>query len=72
MNLSLEEIDEYTRAMEKDSKALKDELYRFCWYMRGGLSFSEAFELSIDDKEIISKIIEDNLTMTKESKLPFF
>lgn len=40
--------------------------------MRGSLSFSEAFELSIEDREIIGKIIEDNLETTKESKLPFF
>jgi hypothetical protein len=43
-----------------------------CWYMRGSVSVSEGFEMSAEDRKIISKIIEDNLETTKESKLPFF
>ena len=58
--------------MEIEIKALKDELYRLCWYMRGSLSFSEAYDLSIEDREIINKIINDNLDLTKETRLPFF
>ena len=40
--------------------------------MRGSLSFSEAYDLEIDDREILSKIIEDNLDTTKKTQLPFF
>lgn len=40
--------------------------------MRGGLSLTEAFELNIEDREILGKIIEDNLDTTKKSGLPFF
>ena len=53
--------------METEIKAIKDDLFRFCWYMRGGLSFSEAYELSQEDRTIIGKIIESNLDITKES-----
>ena len=40
--------------------------------MRGGLTYSEALELSQDDRKIINKIIEDNLAIAKESGMPFF
>jgi hypothetical protein len=40
--------------------------------MRGAMSFEEAYNLSIEDREIIQKIIEENLEVTKETKLPFF
>jgi hypothetical protein len=40
--------------------------------MRGGLSFTEAFLLSPEDREIVAKIIESNLTATKETQMPFF
>ena len=40
--------------------------------MRGSLSFSEAYDLEIGDREILSKIIEDNLDTTKKTQLPFF
>lgn len=40
--------------------------------MRGGLSFTEAYMLDYQDREIISKIIEENLEVAKDSGLPFF
>ena len=58
--------------MEKQTKALKNQLYKLCWYMRGSLSFSESFDLSLEDIEIISEIIKDNLDTTKKTQMPFF
>ena len=40
--------------------------------MRGGMTLDEAFALGFEDREIISKLIEENLETTKETKLPFF
>lgn len=40
--------------------------------MRGGVTLDEAYYLSYEDKEIIGKIIKENLNVTKESGLPFF
>lgn len=58
--------------LEAESKDLKKELYRICWYMRGSVSVSEAYSLSYEDRVIMSDIISDNLEITKETKLPFF
>jgi hypothetical protein len=64
----VEMIDDY----DKDSKALKNNILKICWHMRGGITFSEAMDLSFQDREIISTIIQDNLKTTKETGLPFF
>ena len=72
MSLSLEEIDELSKRMEKETKALKDNLFRLCWYMRGGMTISEAYNLAADDLEVINNIIQDNMETTKKSGLPFF
>lgn len=72
MSLTLEEIQELSDKMEKQTKALKNQLYKLCWYMRGSLSFSESFDLSLEDIEIISEIIKDNLDTTKKTQMPFF
>lgn len=45
---------------------------RCVWYMRGGLSFAEAMNLSVDEREIIAEIVKDNIETTKKSGLPFF
>jgi hypothetical protein len=40
--------------------------------MRGSLSVEEAFQLDYESREIIQKLVEDNLETTKKSGLPFF
>jgi hypothetical protein len=70
--LSIDGINEMVKDYELESKAIKDELFRICWYMRGGVTYSESLLLSFEDREIISKIIEKNLEITKESGQPFF
>jgi len=40
--------------------------------MRGAISMDDAFYLTAEDREIINKIIDENLEVTKETKLPFF
>jgi len=42
------------------------------WYMRGGLSYEQALQLSASEKEMIGQIIKDNMETTKKSGLPFF
>jgi hypothetical protein len=67
-----EAIEDLVLTLDKDTKAIKQELFKYCWYMRGGLSVNEAHLLSPEDREIIAKIIEENLTTTKETQMPFF
>ncbi len=61
-------LDRYS----KESKALKDNILRMCWYMRGGLTYDEAMMLSQEEREIISKIIKENLETTKKTGVAFF
>ena len=70
--MTIPEVEEMILRMENESKALKQELFKLCWYMRGGLSVTESYMLAIEDREIIVKIIEENLEMTKASGMPFF
>lgn len=70
--LDKEGIEATIKAFERDTKAIKSELLKFCWYMRGGLSYNEAHLLTGEERELVSKIIEENLQTTKETQLPFF
>lgn len=72
MTLSNEEIAEILQQMEKESKAIREEILKICWYMRGGINYDQAMMLSRQEREIIAKIIKDNLETTKNTKLPFF
>lgn len=72
MSLDNEGIVRLLESFEKESKAYKEEALRMCWHMRGGLSYAEALELSSLERELIGKIIEDNIETTKKSGLPYF
>ena len=58
--------------MESQQKELKHELVKISWYMRGGLTYSEATALSPTEREIIAQLVKDNLEPTKKSGQPFF
>ena len=58
--------------MEKESKAFKDNIIRMSWYMRGGMTVADLMEASAAEREVINKLIKENLDTTKKSGLPFF
>ncbi len=72
MYLDAEGIDKLSREYENDTKALREELFRLSWFMRGGLSFTESFLLTPEDREIITKIVDSNIEITKQQGIPFF
>ena len=71
MSLDIDGINKVVQELDDETKAIKEEIFKMCWYMRG-MSPTEAFMLTFEDRTIIGKIIEKNLEITKESGLPFF
>ncbi len=65
------EILQESAQLDKEAREIKKDAMKICWYMRG-LSFSEAMNLSYEDREIAYEIIKDNLETTKKTGLPFF
>ena len=59
-------------AMEKETRNIRQEVLKFCWYMRGGLTYDQAMTLSFDERSAISDLIKENLETTKKSGLPHF
>lgn len=58
--------------MEKECEDIKKNALKMSWYMRGGASYNDIMNMSIFERQAISKIIDDNLDTTKKSNLPFF
>ena len=71
LNLPLPEILQEAARLDKEAKAIKKEVLKLCWYMRG-LSYAEGMNMSWDEREIISEIVKENFETTKKSGLPFF
>jgi len=69
---SSDKISKIVDEMDKDVKSIKEESLRMCWFMRGGITYTEAMHLSVQERNLISKIIKDNTETTKKSGMAFF
>jgi hypothetical protein len=58
--------------MEKETVDIRREALQLSWYMRGGVSYEQAMQLSVSERTLISELIKENLDTTKKSGLPFF
>jgi hypothetical protein len=58
--------------MDSDIKNLKHELLKICWYMRGGVTYQEALNMSLEERQIVGNIVKDNLETTKKTGRDFF
>lgn len=72
LTLDSEGIKRLLDQMEKDCATIKHDSLKMAWFMRGGISYTDVLNLSIDERNAINKIIEENLETTKSSNLPFF
>ena len=70
--MTFAEIDQLAEKMEQEIKAFKSELFKLCWFMRGGLPIEQAYNTDYQDRETIVELIKENLETTKKSGLPFF
>jgi ABC-type uncharacterized transport system fused permease/ATPase subunit len=66
------EVIAFLEGHDQEVKAIKDDLLRMCWFMRGGLSYHDSLELTTSERQIIADIIKSNLEVAKESKMPFW
>ncbi len=65
------EILQLSSDMDKEAKAIKKDVLKLCWYMRG-LSYAEVMNMSWEEREIVGEIIKENLETTKKTGLNFF
>lgn len=72
MNLDNDSIVEYIERLEKESRAIKNESIKMSWFMRGGITYDDAMMMSSVERQMVGKLIEENMETTKESGMPFF
>ena len=59
--------DKYTTSV----KQLKHQIYKLCWYLRGGVTSSDLmYNSDVEDLEILGKIAEENIETVKTTKMP--
>jgi len=72
LTLTNEEIVSLLNSYDQETKALKKDALKVSWHMRGGITYDDAMYLSASERELISKLVEENLEITKKTGLPYF
>ncbi len=72
LRLDPEGVQKLLDEMEKDCTEIKKSALSLAWYMRGGVSYEDVLNMSVDERIHINELIENNLDVTKKSQLPFF
>lgn len=67
-----DEILKYVEELENEAKTIRNQILKFCWHMRGGLTYNEGMALSYSEREQIAELVKENLETTKKSGLPYF
>jgi len=57
---------------EGDIKNIKKNVLQMCWHMRGGVTYEEIMNMSISERNLIGKIIEEHMETTKKTGLNYF
>jgi hypothetical protein len=70
--LDNDSIAKMVDAMEQETIGIRREILKLCWYMRGGVSYDEAMQMSQQERAAMSEIVKENLETTKKTNLPFF
>jgi hypothetical protein len=71
LRLDHEGVKKLIDGYEKEVNAIKENSLRLAWYMRGSISYTDVLNLSSVERELIKKIIEDNVETTKKTNIPF-
>ena len=58
--------------MDLETTSIRQEAFKVAWYMRGGVSYDQALQLSTAERTSIAELIKDNLETTKKTGMPFF
>lgn len=72
MTLDSDSIVKIVDQMESDVDNIRQEALKMAWYMRGGITYDQALQLSANERKFIGELIKENLETTKKSGLPFF
>ncbi len=66
------EIVKHLKEYENQGKNLKLDIMKICWFMRGGMSWQEALNLSPDERGIAAQLVKENMETTKKTGRDFF
>ena len=67
-----EQISSYIDSMDKEAESIKAESFRLAWHLRGGATYEDVMNMSVQERKLINALAKENIETTKKSNLPWF
>jgi len=67
-----EQIGSYVDSLDKEAEQIKAESFRLAWYLRGGATYEDIMNMSVQERRLINVLAKENIETTKKSNLPWF
>jgi hypothetical protein len=52
-----EQLSDLLNSFEKESNSIREQITDICYFMKGGITWNDAWGLSFEDREAIIKIV---------------
>lgn len=70
MTATQQDIQKKSDNFEKELDMFHKNMLRLCWYMRGGVTIEQMYDMPPAHLEHINSIVEDNFEMSKKAGMP--
>jgi hypothetical protein len=70
--MTMDQVEKLTKEMVQSIYNIRKNVIQLTWYMRGGVTYSDAMNMTNEEIKAINEIIDGNMETTKKTKLPFF
>lgn len=58
--------------MDKEAENIRAESFKLSWYTRGGATYEDVMNMSIQERKLISAMAKEHIETTQKSQLPWF
>jgi len=60
------------KELENESESIEKNLIEILWYMRGGITLNDAYDLTFDQRKFIFELIKENTELSKKTGKPIY
>ena len=67
-----EQVSSYVDSLDKEADQIRAESFRLAWYLRGGATYEDVMNMSMQERKLIAELSKENMETTNNTKLPYF
>ncbi len=67
-----QQVNHFLSDLESEASQIKKQAMQISWHLRGGATYTDVLNFSDEEIKLSRELIQQNLEITKNTKLPYF